>query len=249
MKLTRKNLTFVLLAAVAVMAVFTLAGHPLISPEMLAGIGMVPMAIGEVSLTDINKAIEESNKAFEAFKAANDQKGAAQSDKLATLEKSFADVMKFGDLAKDLQKKVEDMEAKASRPGFGSGKTDAELVADEHKQAFGGYLRKGKEFDLALEQKALAISTNGGADGGFAVPKVIDAMIQDLLVNISPIRSIAAVQQISTSDFHKLVNLRGTASGWAPRSHRALPAARPRRAHGRRRLAGQDPARRRSRRV
>lgn len=165
-------------------------------------------------LATIQSAIEQSNKAFEAFKAANDQKGAAQSDKLATLEKSFADVMKFGDLAKDLQKKVEDMEAKASRPGFGSGKTEAEVTADEHKQAFSGYLRKGKEFDLSLEQKALAISTNGGADGGFAVPKVIDQMIQDLLVNISPIRAIASVQQISTSDFHKLVNLRGTASGW-----------------------------------
>jgi HK97 family phage major capsid protein len=47
------------------------------------------------------------------------------------------------------------------------------------------------------------------------MPKVIDAMIESMVVNISPIRQISNVIEISTADYHKLVNLRGTASGWA----------------------------------
>jgi HK97 family phage major capsid protein len=159
----------------------------------------------------IQKAIEDSNRAFEAFKASNDNTTKSQGDKLAEMEKAFADVTKSQAEVKSM---LETMEAKAARPGFGAGQTDDEKLQAEHKGAFNGYLRKGKEYDLGIEQKALALTTNSGADGGYALPKVIDAMIQDLLVNISPIRSIASVQQISTSNFHKLVNLRGTASGW-----------------------------------
>lgn len=163
-------------------------------------------------LSAIQKAIEESNRAFEQFKQANDQKGAAQSDKLATMEKAFADVTAN---QAEVKKLLEDIEAKAKRPGFGGGKSDADLAAEEHKAAFMGHLRKGTQFDLALEQKALAISTNAGADGGYAVPKVIDNMIESLVLNISPIRSIASVVQTSTNDYHKLVNLRGAASAVA----------------------------------
>jgi HK97 family phage major capsid protein len=60
--------------------------------------------------------------------------------------------------------------------------------------------------------KSLAALT--GSDGGYAVPKVIDGMIEQVAVNVSPIRKIAQVVQISTQDYHKLVDTRGTSSGW-----------------------------------
>jgi HK97 family phage major capsid protein len=161
-------------------------------------------------MSAVQKAIEDSNKAFEAFKEINESKTKTQGDKIAEMEKAFDDVAKS---QKEVKELLELMEAKGNRPGFG-GQSDAEKLQAEHKEAFSGYMRKGKDFDVSIEQKALAITTNSGADGGYAVPKVIDTMIQELLVNISPIRAIASVQQISTSDFHKLVNLRGTASGW-----------------------------------
>ncbi len=65
-----------------------------------------------------------------------------------------------------------------------------------------------------IELKALAVGTNGGADGGYAVPKVIDQQIETLSINISPIRQLCSVVQVSTGDYHKLVNRRGTTSGW-----------------------------------
>ena len=58
------------------------------------------------------------------------------------------------------------------------------------------------------------MSTGSGPDGGFAVPKVIDGMIETLLLPQSPIRAFAQVRQISTPDYHTLVNIHGTGASW-----------------------------------
>lgn len=171
-----------------------------------------------LELTAITKAIEAGNAAFEEFKRANDAR-------LGKLEKGGSDAggfdhsamtKSFDEMSRqhaDVKKLLEDIEAKSRRPGgLVGGKTDKEAAVEEHKAAFMKYLTKGDKFDFALEQKALAVSTNSGADGGYAVPKVIDNMIESLVINISPIRSIASVVQTSTNDYHKLVNLRGSAS-------------------------------------
>ncbi len=168
-------------------------------------------------MSEILKAIDASNKAFEEFKTANDARlvkmeagKGGQGDDMAAMVKSFDAMTAQGKAVKEL---LETLEAKANRPTFkGADGKEISQAEAEHKTAFGGYMRKGKEYDLAIEQKALDISAS--SDGGFAVPKVIATMINSTLVKISSVRSIAAVQQISTSDFHKLINTRGTASGW-----------------------------------
>jgi HK97 family phage major capsid protein len=160
-------------------------------------------------------AIEASNRAFEEFKKTNDakleaiQKGGATGDHEAKLKAIADDMASF---KAEQKKALEDIEAKSRRPAIGADGKPVDEVQEEHKKAFRSYLTKGTDYDRALEAKALSISA--GADGGYAVPKIIDSMIEDMAVNISPIRSIASVQQISTSDFHKLVNTRGTTSGW-----------------------------------
>ena len=168
-------------------------------------------------LSEISKAIDASNKAFEEFKTANEARlvkmGADRgtSDEMSVMQKAF-DALSAESKAARAQQDAYEAKSNRRNLGGGSGGDSDDVV--EHKKAFGGYLRKGREFDLALEQKALGISTNSGADGGYAVPKVIDGDIESLLINISPMRTLAKVVQIGTSDYHKLVNLRGTASGW-----------------------------------
>lgn len=73
--------------------------------------------------------------------------------------------------------------------------------------AFDGYLRGG------VETKAL--SGNSGAEGGYAVPREIDARIDATLKAISPIRAIANVVKVGTSGYRKLVASGGVESGWA----------------------------------
>jgi HK97 family phage major capsid protein len=171
-------------------------------------------------LNEIQKAIEASNKSFEDFKALNEKSlkevasgNAARADELKKqMEGYFTEVQAMKTV-------IETLEAKAKRPAILSvnGQPINETEA-EHKAAFfgpNGFMRKGNENGLmALEQKAMAWSTSAGADGGYAVPKVIDPAIAALAVNISPIRQLAEVVQVSTPQYHKLMNLRGTASGW-----------------------------------
>lgn len=59
-----------------------------------------------------------------------------------------------------------------------------------------------------------AASVDSGPGGGYTVPQILSDVINDQLVNVSPIRAAAAVEQISVGDYTKLVNRRGTSSGW-----------------------------------
>lgn len=80
------------------------------------------------------------------------------------------------------------------------------------------YIRRG--LDAGVEMKSVSGATN--AEGGFAVPREIDAMIDRLLKTISPIRSIANVVSTGSAGYRKLVAVGGTPSGWVSEA-----AARP----------------------
>lgn len=74
---------------------------------------------------------------------------------------------------------------------------------------FDGFVRSG----MTLETKAFT-GVSGDA-GGFAVPREIDAIIDQTLKSISPIRSIANVVKVGSAGYRKLVTTGGTPSGWA----------------------------------
>ncbi|HMS21601.1 phage major capsid protein [uncultured Sphingorhabdus sp.] len=83
-------------------------------------------------------------------------------------------------------------------------------VTDPARSAFvEGYLRKGREVELK------SFAGNVPADGGYAVPKEIDAVIDATLKAISPIRAVANVVQVGSAGYRKLVTTNGVASGWA----------------------------------
>ncbi|KQT35352.1 phage capsid protein [Sphingomonas sp. Leaf412] len=75
--------------------------------------------------------------------------------------------------------------------------------------AFEGFVRAGQ----TVEMKAFTGVT--GAEGGYAVPREIDAAIDATLKAVSPIRSIANVVQVGSAGYRKLVTTGGTPSGWA----------------------------------
>ena len=81
-----------------------------------------------------------------------------------------------------------------------------------------GYVRRGT--DAGVELKALENSTGGA--GGFAIPREIDEAIDKTLAAISPIRSIANVVKVGTSNYRKLIASGGIQSGWV-----GTEAARP----------------------
>ncbi len=94
-------------------------------------------------------------------------------------------------------------------------------VLAEHKQAFDAYMRSGDDRLIrALDTKAM--SYGSGQDGGYLVPDETEAEIGKRLEELSPIRSIASVRQVSAAVLKKPFSVTGPAVGWV-----AETAARP----------------------
>jgi len=172
-------------------------------------------------MDELKKLIETLKQTFEQFKTANDER-------LAEIErKGHADPLleeKVNRLSEELdslsavKERLDQMETRLNRPGFSAESSEKDQVKEEHRKAFDDFMRKGKVDGLRdLEKRALnlkSLDTITPADGGYAVPEVIDTDILALMQDISPIRQVANVITVSTSDWKKLVNLHGAASGW-----------------------------------
>lgn len=119
---------------------------------------------------------------------------------------------------KVLRSDVNEVKARLDRVSRAAARPVLDGLRDslEVKGFVDGYLRQGRE----AEVKSVVGTIN--ADGGFAVPREIDAMIASTLKEISPIRALAQVVQVGSSGYRKLVTTGGTASGWVSET-----AARP----------------------
>jgi HK97 family phage major capsid protein len=129
------------------------------------------------------------------------------------LEQSFADagVDETRELRAEmalLKARVDGVAIAAGRPALDGAKSAG---GDTQAQAFvSGYLRRG----LAAEIETKSIVSTSGPDGGYAVPREIDATIDRAMAAISPIRAIANVVKVGTAGYRKLVTTGGTPSGW-----------------------------------
>jgi HK97 family phage major capsid protein len=160
---------------------------------------------------DVAGAFDDFMEAFDAFKQTND-------DRLGQIEKRMsADVLTNDKVeriskAMDEQKRsIDQMLLKKARPQL--GREASPLFDMEHKRAFDGYMRRGDEKGLAqLEAKSLSAGIQ--SDGGYVVPTELEAEIGKRLSQLSPIRAIASVRQMSASVLRKPFALTGFASGW-----------------------------------
>jgi HK97 family phage major capsid protein len=140
---------------------------------------------------------------------------------LAAIEKSNN---AFQEYKNAQEARFEALEAKQKRPGFKAGGDDnpavrtavrREVKSDEEK-AIERWMRTLDTTELK------AMSIGSGPDGGITVPKVIDDNIESQLKSMSPLRPWCRVVQVSTSDWHTLVSLRGLGAAWVSET-----AARP----------------------
>ncbi|HVY87152.1 MAG TPA: phage major capsid protein [Caulobacterales bacterium] len=147
-------------------------------------------------------------RAFEEFKAANDQR-------LAALERGRGDVL--------LEEKVDRIdralvEQKTALERIAMNGRRPSLAADpaplsEQKAAWSAYVRRGDESGLAsFEAKALSVGSN--TDGGYVAPPELDRMIESRLAQVSPMRSIATVRTTGANVFKKPISLTAAGTGW-----------------------------------
>jgi len=170
---------------------------------------------------EMSAAYEDMMRGWEAFKDSNERR-------LAEIEKrGSADVVsddKVGRInaALDEQRRLIDgIILKQARPSLGHTGQARSAVSLQHKAAFEQYVRKGEAGNLAvLEAKALSIGSS--ADGGYLVPPETEAAVTLAMRDISPIRAIATVQQVSSNVYNKAFSTTGFAAGWTAET--AVPA-------------------------
>lgn len=192
------------------------------------------------SLVEIKEAVDAVQKLFETYKQKNDER-IAQLEKRGSLDVlTNEEVTKVREELKVAKKTRDDLVAlqtKLNRPGAMGGDVDGDRPTEAqlaHKQAFLNFVRKpdGHEQRAALheaekaareERKAKAIAqgldikaveTAVEASGGFGVPELLDRRIEREMAEIAPLRNIVDVMPVGTTDYKKLVDLRGMAYGW-----------------------------------
>ncbi|WDA42150.1 phage major capsid protein [Erythrobacter sp. BLCC-B19] len=138
----------------------------------------------------------------------------ASFDILARQDEAEANIAALRNDVDEVKSRLDKVARAASRPAMGGAAPAGDPA--EVKSFVDGYLRRGRETELK------SITGVTPADGGFAVPRQIDAAIASRIVKMSPIRSIAQVVQTGTAGYRKLVATTNVASGWVTEA-----AARP----------------------
>lgn len=162
---------------------------------------------------EIKEGFDDLMRAVEQFQETNDRR-------LAEIERKMnADVVTTDKLARidqaiELQRRsVDDLLLRAARPRVGSDAPVTTSQCREHKAAFEAYVRRGADTGLrAIESKAL--SAGGPTDGGYLVPAETETTVNRSLRDLSPIRGIADVRQVSGASYQKPYAVGEMTTGW-----------------------------------
>jgi HK97 family phage major capsid protein len=138
--------------------------------------------------------------------------------KADALEQSF-EALEDEDTGISLREELDLLKARVAEGLIAGARPALEGVKSGQASAFTDrYLRRG--IDTGLEAKSL--DDVSGSTGGFAIPREIDEKIDHTLATISPIRAIANVVKVGSSNYRKLITVGGAPSGWV-----GFEAARP----------------------
>ncbi len=176
--------------------------------------GAAPSLELKTTSGDVAAEFEGFMRAFETYKATNEQRlgeierrgsaDAVTADKLARLDRELDEA----------RRRVDDLTLKNARTPLGGRETGVVSAAVlQHKTAFDGYVRKGEVGALrGLEAKAMSVGSD--PDGGYLVPAELERSINRALGNISPLRAIAGVQEVSASVYKRPFAITGADTGW-----------------------------------
>lgn len=150
-----------LLVGLAILSAFSVAGHPLVSPEVLASLGMLSM-IGEtadVGLIEIKKLIEDQGRTWEEHKKANDEliKAKADGKAVGDLEAKVATLSAALDKFSEMKDAVDKILLKANRPGAFLDEQEKNLAAEVKSfnvALAADYASKGRPAPAPLTQEA-----------------------------------------------------------------------------------------------
>ena len=154
---------------------------------------------------DIKDILDGHAKAWDAFKATNDERLKAIEAKASTSDYD-AKLAKINADMDSIAAQQRDMESKMAR-----GTASQASQPDEHKQAFGKFLRRG---DLSSLDGIKGMVVRDEANGGYLVPQAVVGPIVQRIFDGSPIRQIARVQAISGNAIEGVVSYGQLSVSW-----------------------------------
>jgi len=191
----------------------------------------------EPTLRSVTEAIDKINTAFTEYKRTNDERieaikaGKSTADLDAKLARMDEAINSLGEQKSRLEK----VETKLARPGAFSGGDREQRESQEeaeYKTALFDWIRAPKDFDReqrmnqaykaleaksnagGREQRATQATVGNNAAGGYALPEIIERTIARLSVDISPIRQIATVRTVGSTDYKELFDIGGAGFEW-----------------------------------
>lgn len=178
------------------------------------------LEIKEAPIAEIKEGLENLMKDWNEFKSSNDQR-------LNEVEKSLKNrtgasndplldekLDKINAALDEHKSRVDAMLVESKRTQILDSKgVPITEERKKHKAAFLEYMRKGAESSLHdLEAKALSVGSD--PDGGYLVTPELDSAMERVVSQVSPIRRLATVRQISGSVLKKPWNAGGATGGW-----------------------------------
>lgn len=136
--------------------------------------------------SEIKEVVEEIGQKFTEFKQKHDERLDAIEQEVISL-------------------------AKLKRPGAVLGGNAGNV--EQQKDALRAFITKGDDSKL-VELQGKAMSIGSDPDGGYAVPEYLVTEVESLEKDASAIARLARTVTTTGPSFKKVVNLRGTASGW-----------------------------------
>ena len=165
---------------------------------------------GEAAM-EVAQSFDEFMRAFEAFKETNDERLAQIERRVSSDAVTEEKLARINAALDEHQAVVDSLTLKSRRPHLGAGTTTAASL--QHKAAFDGYMRSGETAQLRqLEAKAL--SAGSQPDGGYLVPDETEAAVMRSLKDVSPIRAISGIRQVSATTYKKPFSISGPGTGW-----------------------------------
>lgn len=175
-----KTLKLAFVAFLVLAAFAAIAGHPLISPDLLAGLGLVPMAMGKVDLrelreqrgklvTDARAIVDKADAEKRGMTAEEDAKykeifGKAEETR-ARIEREEQLVEAERKDAEAALRNKDDKDTKDKKPG--EERKAGPRGTDEYRNAFNRFLAGGRS--ALTEAEARALQSDSDAAGGFMV--------------------------------------------------------------------------------
>lgn len=154
---------------------------------------------------NVTQIVQQLQQAFATFKDEHNRQ-------LADLKAGINDPLQAGKVEKineeiaNLQAAIDQSNTKMAALEMGGAGGGRQVKDKEYSDAFQAHMRRG---DVQA-----ALNKGSAEDGGYTSPVEWDRTITDKLLIVSPMRALCTVQPVGGDGYKKLVNLRGTTSGW-----------------------------------